>query len=172
MCTTLKVCPTPDTVEWKPEVEADPKKFLGYSVTPNTTGGTFGTAYTAGFASLESDFDSNVCATLTGGSMDISPYNPTAGATTETEQVKTAREGKINCIKMINAIDTEIDKNPPWFEKNKLLETRRAVIDLCTSPTGTGTRSAIDTDSFFPATAITTKTGEISKIFCPPTSST
>ena len=167
MCTTLEVCPAVPTVEWKPVVKAASSKFLGYDVTPNITG-TFGSAYTAGLASLESNFDSNVCATLTGGSMNISPYNPTAPAD-ELAPDKSTREGKINCIKMIKAIDTEIDKNPPLFEKKKLLETRRAVIDLCTDDS---TPDSLSYKTDFPATEITSKTGKISKIFCPTTSST
>jgi hypothetical protein len=167
MCTDLEVCPAAPVVEWKPKVEAASSKFLGHSVDESLTG-TFGSAYNAGLASLESDFDSNVCAILTGGSMDISPYNPTATGT-EDQAGKTTREGKINCIKMIDAIDAELDKNPPWFEKKKLLETRRAVIDLCTDES---TQNSLSYKPDFPATEITTKTGKISKIFCPPTSST
>jgi hypothetical protein len=169
MCTTLEVCPAIPEVEWKPEVKADTGKFLGYGV-EESLDGTFGTAYTTGLTSLESEFGSNVCDTLT--TMDLAAYHPaapTAGDANETD--KAAREGKINCIKMINKIDAELGKTDlTWLEKSKLLEARRAMINAC-SPLDDGqterTVFDIDADATFPTAAITgKKDGAISKLFC------
>lgn len=163
VCTSLEVCPAAETVEWKPEVTSKTDRFLGHAVEENTDG-AFGTAYTTGLTSLMSEFDSNVCTTLTGGSMD------TAGLTT-------ADESKIDCIKMINKIDGELaETGLTWLEKSKLLEVRRAVIDQCTTVTAADANPAVPASRVyideFPTSALTSKTGAIAGIFCPPASST
>ena len=167
MCDSLKVCPATPAVEWNPIVKEDKDKFLGYGV-EESLDGTFGTAYTAGLTSLKSEFGSNVCDTLT--TMDLAAYHP-AAIDAETADAKTVREGKINCIKMINKIDAELDKTGlTWLEKSKLLEARRAMINAC-SPIGDGqterTVFDIDADATFPTKDITgKKDGAISKLFC------
>lgn len=163
MCTTLEVCPPAPAVEWNPIVEKDDDKFLGYDV-DESLDGTFGTAYTAGLASLESEFGSNVCDILT--NMDLSDYHPAAPTSGDANATdKATREGKINCIKMINKIDAELDKTDlTWFEKNKLLEVRKAVIDHCTTIDASANTRTYKTD--FPKTDITSETGAISKLFC------
>ena len=164
VCTSLEVCPAAETVEWKPEVTSKTDRFLGHAVEENTDG-AFGTAYTTGLTGLMSEFDSNVCTTLTGGSMDTTDLHPEG-----TDSVD-----QIDCIKMINKIDGELaETGLTWLEKSKLLEVRRAVIDQCTTVTDAtdatpASRVYIDG---FPTTALTSKTGAIAGIFCPPASST
>lgn len=164
MCTTLEVCPAAPEVKWKPEVKADTNKFFGHSVVESLTG-TFGSAYTAGLASLETEFGSNVCDTL--ASMDLSAYYQ-PGATT----ADPADTTQINCIKMINKIDEELKKtNLTRLEKNKLLEARRAMIDMCSplDPSASvRTEFTINPSKSFPTAAITgKKDGAISKLICP-----
>jgi hypothetical protein len=168
MCTKLEVCPAAPTVEWKPKVKADNGKFLGHSVEESLTG-TFGSAYTAGLASLETEFGSNVCDTL--ASMDLSAYYHSVPATVGAP-ASPPDANKINCIKMINKIDEELKKTGlTRLEKNKLLEVRRAMIDTCSPLVPSETKRTgfnIGSNESFPTTAITgKKDGAISKLICP-----
>lgn len=153
---------TPVNTTWEPVVVKDTSaspKFFGYNVTIPETG-TVGTAYKAGLDSLMSDFDSNVCEQLT--TMTFSDneakYHPGNGATPPVYD-----KTKIRCAPMIEDIDNELTNTSlTWLEKSKLLEVRRALSNLCTGFEVDGTTPKTE----FPAEALSTKTGAISKIFC------
>lgn len=157
---------TPVNTTWKPVVAKDTTaspKFFGYNVTIPETG-TVGTAYKAGLDSLMSEFNSNVCTeltTMTFSDDDVATYHPGNGATPPVYD-----KTKILCAPMIKDIDDELaNTSLTWLEKSKLLEVRRALINLCTEDDRT---PKVD----FPAVALSDKTGAISKIFCNQPSST
>ena len=151
---------TPVDTSWKPVVAKDTgasPKFFGYNVTIPETG-TVGTAYKAGLDSLMSEFNSNVCTELktmkfTGAEGTYHPGDNSTPTIYDTT--------KIICAPMIKDIDAELAKpGLTWLEKSKLLEVRHALSILCTGNTD------------FPAVALSTDTGAISKIFCNQPSST
>lgn len=164
-CSTKFPYPPP---EWKPTIStvtsSDNPKFFGFNVDIPVSG-TFGTLYNTGITNLESMFDSNVCAALASMALPGATFHPLkAGSSTEYD------ETKIKCIPMINRIDAEINREDiSWLEKSKLLEARRALVNLC-SPLGDGetdrSEFSIVADATFPASAIRTNTGDVSKLFC------
>ena len=169
-CDSLEVCPTEESVEWKPKVSVSKDKFLGHSVNEELDG-TFGTAYNTGLTSLMSEFDSNVCTTLT--SMDKTEFHPLV---LQASNDSTPNVEQIDCIKMISKLDSELAKSGlTWLEKSKLLEVRHAVIEQCTTvqeaTAATPTTDAMSASRVYKDTFLTTElsspTGAISKIFCP-----
>lgn len=168
VCTKAFPCEPTDTT-WEPVVTKDSTsspKFFGYNVTIPETGAV-GTAYKSGIDSLMSEYNSNVCDTLTTMKFEDT-YHPSVATVDGSTSVD---KSNILCIPMLTKLDTELKKSGlTWLEKSKLLEVRRAVIDQCSSPNESGVRGGITATSYFPTTALSSKTGVISKIFCPSSS--
>ena len=163
-CDTNDLCPTTTPPVWNPQIKTKAGSFLGYGV-ELPSNGDVATLYNTEITSIESVFDSNVCDTLL--SMDLVPYQQVTSDADVTPVVKDPVN--INCIEILKKIDAELANTGglTWIERNRLLEARRAVIDLCAQPDpATGVRTMIGAATTFPTADINTRTGKIAKLFC------
>ena len=172
VCNTAFPCPDIPSPIWTPEIKTNTSKLTGIDMLLPID--AIGKEINTEIDKFSNTFDSNVCSALNSletKAISAPATTPLYGYTAKVAATSPGTEvpAKFNCMKLIDKINTDIASAKTNYEKMKLINLRRVIVDNCnTSPVGETKVPAginIGSDTKILANHFNTG-GAVSNVFC------
>lgn len=172
VCTTAFPSPDIPSPKWTPEIKTNTSKLTGIDMLLPID--AIGKEINTEIDKFSNTFDSNVCSALNSletKAISAPATTPLYGYTAKVAATSPGTEvpAKFNCMKLIDKINTDIASAKTNYEKMKLINLRRVIVDNCnTSPVGETKVPAginIGSDTKILANHFNTG-GAVSNVFC------